>query len=712
VRQDKAASPRPAMRRRIASIASTLRSEVATYRAIARDPRTPRAAKLLLGAALGYLLLPFDLIPDFLPVIGHLDDAIIVPGLVWLALRRVPKDVVDEHRGRRSPQVIPRGVLFGADDRSNPKVSPDATRLGWIGPHRGAANVFVDGKPLTSATGRGIGSFMWEADSCHVIYSQDRAGDENWRLFRTNVDTGDSEDLTPFEGVQAVVLATSQKHPDTIAILLNQDESGRHDVYRLKLSTGELEPAARNEGFSRWVVDSDLRVRAAVKPRADGGCELLVRDDEASDWRVACEFGVDDALEVVFDSHPMWFSNDGNSLYFVTTKGAETARLVRFDIADGSMTTIAEDPNYDILDVLYHPKTREPQAALLTRERTEYIVIDPSIEDVLKALRDVRPGDAHIGSRDDDDNTWIVGFASDDDPGAFYRYHRNTKEFELVFERQPELKKHTLARTESFTFEARDGLQIQGYLTFPREGRKNVPTVVKVHGGPEYRDRWGFDPWAQFFADRGCLCVQVNYRGSIGFGKNFMAAARKEWGRAMHHDVVDAIHHVIDRGYADPDRIAMWGTSYGGYETLWCAATEPDLLTCAVAGMAPVNLLTFMDDLPSYWVHVRAMYRHRLGDPETDEDMLRERSPLTHAHNITAPLLVFYGDHDPRVRVGEAGQLKKVLDESGVPHEMHILKDEGHFVSALSPKSLDFMAVRTEAFLAEHLGGRAEPPMG
>jgi dipeptidyl aminopeptidase/acylaminoacyl peptidase len=236
-----------------------------------------------------------------------------------------------------------------------------------------------------------------------------------------------------------------------------------------------------------------------------------------------------------------------------------------------------------------------------------------------------------------------------------------------------------------------------------------LPTVIKVHGGPEARDRWGFDPWVQFFANRRYLCVQVNYRGSIGYGKKFMAAARKEWGRAMHHDVVDAIRWVIDQGFADPDRIAMWGTSYGGYETLWCVATELELLACAIAGMAPVNLLTFMDDLPSYWVHVRAMYKHRLGDPDADAEMLRERSPLTHAHDIRRPMLAFYGDHDPRVRINEAEQLAKVLESAGVPNELHVLKDEGHFVTALSEGALDFMAARTESFLASHLGGRAEP---
>lgn len=610
-------------------------------------------------------------------------------------------------------RLIPRTVLFGADDRSEPQISPDGTRLAYLGPHDGAPNVFVGWKefrPITNATGRGVGGFVWAPDSRHVIYAQDRGGDENWRLFATDVDSGATKDLTPFEGVQGVVLATRYEHPATIAVLLNLDESGRHDVYRLDLETNELELAARNDGFSRWVVDRDLRVRAAVKPRADGGCDLLVRDDERQGWRLLAEFGIDDALEVVFDSHPMWFSNDGRCLYFVTTKGADTARLVRMSVDDGSIEEIASDPSYDILHVAYHPRDRTPQAAFLTRDRSDYLICDESVAGDLEALRELGRGDVLVGSRDDADERWVVAVVSDDDPGEFYLYDRREKKAELIYKRQPALSDFTLAHTEPFAFDARDGLRIHGYLTFPPEAdRDNLPAVVKVHGGPEYRDRWGFDAWTQFFANRGYLCVQVNYRGSIGYGKQFMAAARKEWGRAMHHDVVDATAWVIEQRYADPRRIAMWGTSYGGYETLWCAATESELLACAVAGMAPVNLLTFMDDLPSYWVHVRAMYKHRLGDPDTDAEMLRERSPLSHAHEIRKPLLVFYGDNDPRVRPGEAEQLAKALEASGIEHELHVLEDEGHFVTALSAPALDFMAKRTESFLAEHLGGRAEP---
>jgi dipeptidyl aminopeptidase/acylaminoacyl peptidase len=617
--------------------------------------------------------------------------------------------------GVRASTLIPRHVLFGGEDRSALQISGDGSRIGFIAPHDDAPNVWIGEtgsdayRPVTTAGGRGIGEFHWSGDSRLIIYAQDRGGDENWRLYATEVDTGETLDLTPFDGVQAQVLAVSADHPGIIVVALNLDDRARHDVYRLELATGRLEAAARNEGFSRWIVDHDLEVRGAVRPRADGGGELLVRDDEDSPWRTALSVDIDDAAEIVFDAHPIRFSLDGRSLYLICSKDAETSRLARLSLQTGELETLAADPDYDVLDVWFHPRSKEPQAAFITRERSEYLACDPVMSTDLAALKVVNDGDVQLLSRDDADRRWIVAFASDVDPGSYYLYDRSTRKARVIFERHPSLREFSLARSEPFSFTARDGLEIHGYLTFPADGgRSRLPTVVKVHGGPEYRDRWTYDPWVQLFAGRGYLCVQVNFRASIGYGRRFLAAGRKQWGRAMHTDVVDAIAFVIDQGYADPDRVAMWGTSYGGYETLWCAATEPELLTCAVAGMAPVNLLTFIRGFPAYWVHVRAQYLHRLGDPSTEEEMLRERSPLAHARNIRRPLLLYYGENDPRVPLSEAEQLAAELEAGGVQHELMVLRDEGHFVGALSPAALADVAARTEAFLARHLGGRAE----
>lgn len=611
--------------------------------------------------------------------------------------------------------MIPRAALFSSERRPAPKISPDARWLGFLADHSGAPNLWVgpvDGRGFRSLTelgGRGAQDFLWSPNSGGVIHLSDAGGDENWRLHLTDLDARRTRDLTPFDGVQTQVLAISSRHPDTIVVALNLEAPARHDAYRLTLSTGALELAARNEGFTRWVVDADLRVRGAVRPVAEGGAELVVRDEEAAAWRTVLTVDLDDSAEIVFDAHPIRFSRNGRSLYLITSKDAPTSRLVRLSLETGAMTTLAEDPIYDVRTVWFHPQTLEPQAAAVVRERWDWVPCDPSIEPHIEAIRAAERGDVLLHDRDQEDRKWIVEICGSAEPGRYYLYDRQTRSNQLLFERQPGLRRQRLAEAEPFSFTARDGTTIPGYLTFPKEAAgRALPTVVKVHGGPEARDMWAFDPWLQLFADRGYLCVQVNYRASIGYGRQFLAAGRKQWGAAMHDDVVDAIRWVIDQGVADRERIAMWGTSYGGYETLWCAATEPGLLRCAVAGMAPVNLLTFLRDLPAYWTHVRAQYVHRVGNPETDEQMLRERSPLAHADRIRCPLLLFYGARDPRVRVHEAEQLTEKLRESGVEYDLHVLPDEGHFVGALSASALARVVELTEGFLARHLGGRTE----
>jgi dipeptidyl aminopeptidase/acylaminoacyl peptidase len=333
-------------------------------------------------------------------------------------------------------------------------------------------------------------------------------------------------------------------------------------------------------------------------------------------------------------------------------------------------------------------------------------VTDPSIQADIDALQTLSHGDIALQNRDNADRTWLVGFVVDDGPVPYYAWDRDTRKATFLFDHQPELSKYTLARMEPFEYQSRDGLTIHGYLTFPPdEPRESLPTVLNVHGGPWARDSWGYNPEAQWFANRGYLCVQVNYRGSTGYGKDFVNAGDKQWGAAMHNDVIDAVDWVVNRGYADRPRIAIYGGSYGGYAALVGAAFTPDVFRCAVDIVGPSNLKTLIESIPPYWQPLVAQFHTRVGNPETEPDFLWSRSPLSRVDQIRIPLLIAQGANDPRVKQAESEQIVAALKERGIDYEYLLFEDEGHGF-AKPENRLRFYAA-AEAFLARHLGGRA-----
>ncbi|MGH9022275.1 MAG: S9 family peptidase, partial [Acidimicrobiia bacterium] len=413
-------------------------------------------------------------------------------------------------------ELIPRQVLFGNPEKVGPRISPDGARLAYVAPVDGVLNVWVgpvDGgtfAPVTSDSDRGIRAFFWAYDGRHLLYVQDRGGDENWRLHAVDLLGGGERDLTPFEGVQAQVVAAEKEFPDELLVGLNRDNPELHDVYRLDLRSGELDKVVENPGVVGWVVDAQFRVRGAVRPRPDGGMDVLVRSDESAAWETVLSVDAEDALT----TSPITFDAAGASLLLMSSKDSNAGRLVRMDLADGTVEVLAEDPRYDVSDVLIHPDTREAQAAWFTRARREVTVLDPSVEGDLAALAKLHPGDFAVTSRDAADRTWLVAHVADDGPVAYHVWRRDTQEATFLFHHQSELARYRLAPMEPFAFTARDGLEIQGYVTFPPgQERRDLPTVLVVHGGPWARDAWGLNPEAQWLANRGYLCVQVNFRG-------------------------------------------------------------------------------------------------------------------------------------------------------------------------------------------------------
>jgi dipeptidyl aminopeptidase/acylaminoacyl peptidase len=612
-------------------------------------------------------------------------------------------------------ELIPRQVLFGNPERVSPHISPDGTRLAWIAPHEGVLNVWVApasadtgvdwaaAQVVTDDTDRGIRMFAWAHDARHLLYLQDTGGDENWRLHDVDLETMQRRDLTPFEGVQTQLIAMERKFPTEVLIGLNRDNVQLHDVYRLDLVSGELTKEETNPGYIGWLADAQLVVRGTVEPQPDGGLKLLVRGSADDDWRPLLTVPADDALT----TDPVAFSEDGSSLLGVSSVGAETGRLVRIDVADGTTEVLAADPQADVSGVRVHPDTREPQIVTFLKDRSEYRVLDPSVAEDLKAIRALHPGDPVFTGADDADATWLVAFTNDAGPIPYFAYDRATKTGRFLFENRPELSRYELASMEPFSFAARDGLTVHGYATFPPgAGRSGLPTVLDVHGGPWARDAWGFNPEAQWFANRGYLCIQVNYRGSTGYGKAFVNAGDREWGGAMQNDLTDAVAFVTGQGWADPARVAIYGGSYGGYAALAGAAFTPDLFRCAVDIVGPSNLKTLIETIPPYWAPMIAQFYRRVGDPAKDTEFLWSRSPLSRVSDIRIPLLIAQGANDPRVKQAESEQIVAALKEAGIDYEYMLFPDEGHGF-AKPENRLRFYAA-AERFLARHLGGRAE----
>jgi dipeptidyl aminopeptidase/acylaminoacyl peptidase len=605
--------------------------------------------------------------------------------------------------------IVPREVLFGNPERTSPRISPDGSRLAWLAPDEGVLNVWVgtvggtESRAVTRDRDRGIRSFSWAHDRRHLLYLQDKGGDENWRIYDVDLDTDEIRDLTPYDDVQARVEELDKRFPDHVLVGLNRDNPELHDVYRLDLRSGELEKIAENPGFVALLADAEWKVRAGLAPTADGGLRLMVRDDEDAEWRQLLEVGQEDAIT----TEPVDFTLDGTALYAITSLGGNAGRLVRIHCSSGEMEVIAEDPTFDVTAVRLNPDTREPQVVVFLRDRADYRVLDAAVADDVEALLGLSPGDPFLVGHDDSDQVWLVAYTLDDGPVRYYAWDRQQGQATFLFDHQPALSRYQLAKMEPFSFSARDGLTVHGYLTFPPGLPANeLPTVLNVHGGPWARDVWGFDPEAQWLANRGYLCVQVNYRGSTGFGKAFVNAGDKEWGAKMHDDLLDAVGHVVDKGWADRDRVAIYGGSYGGYAALVGAAFTPDAFCCAVDIVGPSSLKTLIESIPPYWAPLVAQFHTRVGNPETEEEFLWERSPLSKVDQIRIPLLIAQGANDPRVKQAEAEQIVAALRERSIDHEYLLYPDEGHGF-AKPENRLAFYAA-AERFLARHLGGRTE----
>jgi len=618
--------------------------------------------------------------------------------------------------------LIPRLVLFGNPDKASARLSHDGTKLSYLAPKDGVLNVFVgpvdkpdEAKPVTNDTQRGIRSYSWAYDNKHILYVQDSKGDEDWHVYSVDLESGETNDLTPMKGVAAQIEGVSEKFPSEIIVGINDRDPQFHDLYKINIGSGEKELLQKNTEFAGYVVDDDFKVRFASKMMPDGSLQYLEPNGEGG-WKDYINVGADDTLSTAIAG----FDKSGQKLYLTDSRDRNTSALVEIDLADGAQKVLASSDKADLSGVVAHPTEKNIQAVSFDYLRPEWQVLDPAIQGDLDYLKSVADGELQIASRTQDDTKWIVAYVMDDGPVRYYLYDRPNKKADFLFTNRKSLEGQPLAKMHPQVIKARDGLELVSYLTLPvasdpdGDGRPNepLPLVLLVHGGPWARDTWGYDTEHQLLANRGYAVLSVNYRGSTGLGKEFANAGNKEWAGKMHDDLIDAVDWAVNEKIADPARVAIMGGSYGGYATLVGLTFTPEKFACGVDIVGPSNIFTLLSTIPAYWAPMIQMFKDRVGDPTSEEGkkLLGERSPLNYVEKINKPLLIAQGANDPRVKQSEADQIVAAMKEKKIPMTYVLFPDEGHGF-ARPQNNLAFYAV-AEAFLAEQLGGRYEPAEG
>jgi dipeptidyl aminopeptidase/acylaminoacyl peptidase len=616
--------------------------------------------------------------------------------------------------------LVARTKFFGNPEKARARLSPDGKRLAYVAPVEGVLNVWVSpdddpakAKPVTSDKHRGIINYFWAYTSQHILYTQDKNGDEDFHVYGVNLDSGEIKDLTPLEKIRAEIEGVSEKFPGEILVGINKRDPRFHDVFRVNLATGERKLIQENPGLAGFLTDDDFRVRFAINFTPDAGQELLKPADNGK-WEPMIKIGPLDAMT----TSPAGFDKTGQKLYFIDSRERDTAALTTIDLATGKQTLIAEDPRADISGALTHPTEKNIQAVSFTYARTEWKIIDPAIKLDLDYLKTVADGEIQITGRTLDDRRWTVAYVMDDGPVRFYLYDRQPqRKATFLFTSNGELEKLPLVKMHPQIIKSRDGLELVSYLSLPKwsdpdgDGRPSepLPMVLSVHGGPWARDEWGYDPEHQLLANRGYAVLAVNYRGSTGFGKEFLNKAQREWAGKMHDDLIDAVNWAVENKVAQKDNVAIMGGSYGGYATLVGLTFTPDVFACGVDIVGPSSLITLLENPPEYWFSFMPVMKLRVGDwtSEAGRKFLESRSPLNFVDKIKKPLLIGQGANDPRVKQAEADQIVKAMNEKKIPVTYVLFHDEGHGFAR--PESRFAFYAITEGFLKTNLGGRAEP---
>lgn len=604
---------------------------------------------------------------------------------------------------------IPMREFFRLPDRAHYRISPDGATLAFMQPWERRMNLFVQpasgGEPvrITSERDRDIPDYLWKGPD-RLVYTKDIGGDENDHFIVVDRRGGEARDVTPFAGVKAILVDPLDEFPDRILIGLNRRLPEVFDVYDLDLASGALTLVAENPGgITSWGADHAGRIRYAI---ATDGVDntYLYRDDGSSAFREVLTTSFRDAFA------PQCFTADNRKLYAASNLGRDKLAIVLVDPATAREEELvyARD-DVDVAGIAWSKARRRASFVAYQTAKPERHYLDPDARSLYEALEAKLPGyEITIQSATDDETRMIVAATSDRTQGTRYVYDRGPDRLTVLGEVAPWLPEASMASVRPITYRARDGLVIHGYLTLPNGVQaKALPVVVNPHGGPWHRDGWGFNPEVQFLANRGFAVLQMNFRGSTGYGRAFWEASFRQWGGTMQDDITDGVRWLIGQGIADPRRVAIYGGSYGGYAVLAGLTKTPELYACGIDYVGVSNLFTFMQTIPPYWKPFLAMMYEMVGDPERDRAMLTERSPALNAERIRAPLLIAQGARDPRVAKNESDQMVAALKARGIEVPYIVKDNEGHGFHNEENRFEFYEAM--EAFLARHLGAPVQP---
>ena len=576
--------------------------------------------------------------------------------------------------------LIPMEDFFRNPDKSSFQISPDGQHIAYMKPWKTRMNVHVinvkttDETRLTSSEDRGIYGYGWLGNN-RIGYAKDDGGDENIHFFAVNIDGANEIDLTPFENVQTRMIDDLEDDPDHIILGLNKRDPRIHDAFRVNVTDGTMKLIAENPGnISGWMTDHDGNLRVAIT--SDGvNTSLLYRDSESESFKTILTTD----FKVRVD--PLFFTFDNKNLYVASNRNRDKSAIYTFDITETQeKELIFENDQVDVSGLMYSKKRKVLTGVSYTVAKREIFFFDDWRKDIQNKLERKFPGyEVGITSFSKDEKNAVVVTYSDKSRGTYYSYDVEKNELNELAKISPWLNEDHMAEMKPITYTSRDGLTIPGYLTLPvGSGGKNLPFVVHPHGGPWARDSWGYNSEVQFLANRGYAIFQMNFRGSTGYGRKFWESSFKQWGKTMQDDITDGVNWLIDQGIADPDRIAIYGASYGGYATLAGLAFTPDLYTCGVDYVGVSSLFTFMESMPPYWELYRSMMYEMVGHPENDKEMLTSASPLLHVENIKVPLFIAQGANDPRVKKTESDQIVEALKARGIEVPYMVKDNEGH----------------------------------
>ncbi len=603
------------------------------------------------------------------------------------------------------PPRIELEEFFKNPEKAYFKISPNGQYISYTAPYESRMNIFIQEigqdsiNQITFETDRDIAGYIWANDN-RVLYVKDEGGNEDYKLFGVDIDGENLKCLTCFPGVRTTLIDDLEDNPSEVLIGLNKRSAQVFDPYRLNIETGEMVMLAENPGnIVGWITDHDGNLRAAYAITDGVNQTLLFRDNEEEDFREVLTTSWRDKFNLHF------FTFDNEKLYVSSNLGRDKEEIVIFDPNTGEeVESLYKNEEVDVNGLHYSRKRKVLLAASYTTDKRQYHFFDEAARQRHEFLQQELPGyEIGISATDTAEKKFIVRTFSDRSRGAYYIYNSETKELNKIADISPWLNEDHLAEMKPISYQSRDGLTIHGYLSLPvGYEAKNLPVVINPHGGPWHRDTWRFNPEVQFLANRGFAVLQMNFRGSTGYGKEFWLKSVKQWGRTMQDDITDGVNWLIDQGIADPERIAIYGGSYGGYATLAGLTFTPDVYACGVDYVGVSNMFTFMNTIPPYWEPLRELFYELVGDPEADSLLLAEVSPVFHADKITAPLFIAQGANDPRVNKAESDQMVEALKARGIEVEYMVKDNEGHGFHN-EENRFDFYRAM-EKFLAHHIG--------